>query len=95
MASVEVSTAAGPGTTFSPDWRWPLGLAVASGTFHLCVFQFFAWRRHVPLEQMLLRWDAAHYATIALRGPTDGVLFAFYPLFPWLERLVVRLAAFG
>ena len=40
------------------------------------------------LLQAWYRWDASWYASIAARGYKSTEAAAFFPLFPWLERIV-------
>lgn len=44
--------------------------------------------RGVPLTDVLTRWDAAHYLTIAADGYTDPSFVAFFPGWPLLIRAV-------
>ena len=45
---------------------------------------------HDPLRAFR-NWDAAHYLTIARDGYVDQIERVFYPLFPWLLRVVTMV----
>ncbi len=86
-------------TLCPPDERRLIGMMLA---VKLLIFLFAVQSYHVWMDQRTVdlfgwleiwnRWDAQHYLTIAVEGYSAAVekrfLLVFYPLYPWLIRLV-------
>ncbi|HEY4283324.1 MAG TPA: mannosyltransferase family protein [Chthoniobacterales bacterium] len=78
------------------DWvvvGWVLGVKLALLVFAAKSFQIFQNERVVGLYRTFTiwdRWDSLHYLKLAEAGysSTDTVKSWFYPLFPWLVRIV-------
>jgi hypothetical protein len=76
----------------SPRFVWLSVLLVVS--IHLSVWAVAASVRGIPIEKLLLHYDASWYASIATQG-YSGPAWAFYPLWPAVVSVVTRVLPLG
>jgi hypothetical protein len=76
----------------SPRFVWLSMLVVVA--IHLVVWSVAARVRGIGFEQLLLHYDASWYASIATEG-YSGPAWAFYPLWPLVVSIVMRVLPLG